>query len=280
MLFRSAAASNSILPTQRDSELVDIARKAMATNISDRYQTVREFQDALRLYQSHHESVILAASAKVHLSKALKDGTSVEFARARFAYEESLKIWPENANAKDGLEKSTIAYATHSLSESDFALGISVLDESNAKHRSLLARLRHGQKQQRKQASRIRNLRLFIYAISAVAIVVMTILLSRERISAASARASRVTAEANAISAMRNAEIAEENQKLAEEASTKASAERIAAIEAETNALISDAAAESARQDSAHDEYRAQISYGNRLIQRGDYKTPRKSIQN
>ena len=41
-----AAASNLIVETEEDGELLDIARKAMATDVSDRYQSVNDFQNA------------------------------------------------------------------------------------------------------------------------------------------------------------------------------------------------------------------------------------------
>jgi serine/threonine protein kinase len=42
-----AAARNEILPTDKQSELIDIARRAMSTSTEDRYPTVQEFQAGL-----------------------------------------------------------------------------------------------------------------------------------------------------------------------------------------------------------------------------------------
>ncbi len=44
------AARNVITPAKESGELVDIAYKAMATDISDRYSTVDEFQKRIRSY--------------------------------------------------------------------------------------------------------------------------------------------------------------------------------------------------------------------------------------
>src|SRR6185295_2301386 len=44
-----------------DGELKEIALKAMATQQEDRYQTVKEMQEAVHVYQSHSESLVLTA---------------------------------------------------------------------------------------------------------------------------------------------------------------------------------------------------------------------------
>src|SRR5947208_8652483 len=59
-----AAAKNEIVPTEKTGELVDIALKAMATKPEDRYHSVRDFQKAVRAYQSHIESIALGSRAQ------------------------------------------------------------------------------------------------------------------------------------------------------------------------------------------------------------------------
>ncbi|MCO8121579.1 protein kinase [Stieleria sp. TO1_6] len=136
-----SAAANEITPTTRSGELVDIARRAMATNLIDRYQSVKELQDALREYQSHRESIQLSESADQHLGHAKQQGSSDEFARARFAYEEALRLWKGNASAATGLRLATVAHAQNALDQENFELGISILDPTNPDHRDLLTKL-------------------------------------------------------------------------------------------------------------------------------------------
>ncbi len=57
-----AAARNEILPTDKTGELVDVARRAMATHPIDRYRTVAAFQAAIRECLAHSESLSLARS--------------------------------------------------------------------------------------------------------------------------------------------------------------------------------------------------------------------------
>ncbi|QEG01408.1 Serine/threonine-protein kinase PknB [Stieleria maiorica] len=136
-----AAAANEIIPTTRTGELVDIARRAMATKLEDRYQSVQELQDAIREYQSHRESIKLSESADEHFANAKKNQSSDEFARARFAYEEALKLWDGNTAAVSGMRLATLAHARNALDQENYELGISVLDPENPEHRDLLSKL-------------------------------------------------------------------------------------------------------------------------------------------
>lgn len=169
-----AAAANEIVPAGRNGELVDIARRAMATNLEDRYQSVKEFQDALREYQSHRQSIKLAESAHEHLASAKQSGRSDEFARARFAFEEALRLWSENTHAAQGMREATLAHAENALKQEDFELGISILDANNPAHRNLLSRL------QSRRAQRQRQTRLARLAavVTVVAVLVVMVVLS------------------------------------------------------------------------------------------------------
>jgi len=78
-----AASQNRIDPIRYDGELKNIALKAMATEQRDRYQSVKEFQEAIRLYQAHSESLVLTAHANQNLQKARESNDYALFARAK-----------------------------------------------------------------------------------------------------------------------------------------------------------------------------------------------------
>ncbi len=136
-----AAAANEIIPAGKSGELVDVARRAMATNPDDRYESVTAFQDALREYQSHRESIALSESADQHLERARAEGSSDQYARSRFAYEEALNLWSGNSHAANRLRAATIAHAQNALEQENYELGISILDPQEADHQELLGRL-------------------------------------------------------------------------------------------------------------------------------------------
>ena len=138
------AARNVITPATETGELIDIAYKAMATDISKRYSTVDEFQNAIREYFSHSESIALADSGHAHLANALesRNGVYEDYAKARFAFGEALQLCPENTRARHGLDEATLAYADRALKDGNYGLGISLLDPANDEHADLLKRLK------------------------------------------------------------------------------------------------------------------------------------------
>ena len=147
-----AAAANEIVPTDKSGELIDIAYRAMATNPYDRYQSVQELQDAIREFQSHSESIKLSESAEVHLDEARQQNSSDEFARARFAFEESVKLWAGNTAAVEGLAVATLDHAQNALEQENFELGISILDPTVAEHQGLIKKLKERRNARRRLA--------------------------------------------------------------------------------------------------------------------------------
>ncbi len=266
-----AAASNLIVSTDQIGELVDIARKAMATDVRDRYQTVSNFQNALRLHQSHHESVKLTNSAESHLRSAEQDRNSDEYARARFAFEESIKLWPENGTACMGLDRATLAYATHALRENDFSLGLSILDEENESHRDLFAKLKAGQASQRRQALQIRVLVRSVVAIIVVAIAFgsyLSIQLYHQKNDAErqerNARKQEINARKARDQAKQAATVAVQERVRAEKALDKVKEEKDNADQAKRDAEV-------AKLDAEKGAYRALIGFSNQAIQRNNF---------
>ncbi len=157
------AARNVITPASESGELIDIAYKSMATDIAKRYQTVEEFQDAIRQYLSHSESIALAERGQTHLANAaeMRNGVYEDYAKARFAFDEAIQLWPENARARAGLAQATLAYARKALQDGNYSLGISLLDKGNPEHAELLKKLTAA----KRKAERNR----FVAAASAVA---------------------------------------------------------------------------------------------------------------
>ena len=91
-----AVARNEIQPTEVSGELMEIALKAMATEIDDRYDSVLDFQAAIRLYHSHSESILLSDRAEVDLAQAGNSHDYQDFARAVFGFQEALSLWEGN----------------------------------------------------------------------------------------------------------------------------------------------------------------------------------------
>jgi serine/threonine protein kinase len=96
------AAANVIHPVKEgsSSKLMDIALKALSTTPHDRYANVLEFQQAIREYLSHAESIHVASRAQEHLTKAMESGDYEDYAQAQFGYRQALEMWSDNRAAE------------------------------------------------------------------------------------------------------------------------------------------------------------------------------------
>ncbi|MBL8848700.1 MAG: hypothetical protein JNG89_03410, partial [Planctomycetaceae bacterium] len=145
--------------TEKSGELVDIALQAMATDPAARYQSVKEFQDALRDYQSHAESIVLSNRAEDDLAQATAEKKYELFARALFGYEEAASLWSGNAAAQKGTIEARRAYAEAALDKNDFELGLSLIDPNQREHTLVARRLDAGQAEQRARTRRLAMLK-------------------------------------------------------------------------------------------------------------------------
>lgn len=123
-----AAAHNEIRETRHKGELLDIAMKAMSLNTAERYQAVREFQQALRSHQAHAESVKLTGSAADRLDAvAEKGGADVyrEFNEIIGGFQQALHLWAGNRQAVYGLRAAREEFTRVSLARGDLSLAAS-----------------------------------------------------------------------------------------------------------------------------------------------------------
>ena len=168
-----AAAKNKITPPQQPGELSDIAFKAMATDPADRYATVRLFQDAVRDYQSHSESIVLTESAASSLTEASKLNDYDLYSRAMYGFQEALSMWSGNHRAKNLLSESRAAYATAALGRGDFELGLSLLDPQDVEHSAVISKLEAGRKERESRKRRITFLKRAVVALIAAVIAII-----------------------------------------------------------------------------------------------------------
>ena len=113
-----------------DGELMDIAMKAMATDTEERYQTAQEFQDAIREYLSHSESVDMSNSADKDLNQGRDSKDYNDFNQAIYGFKGALDKWDGNERARTGLMETRVAYADAALANNDFDLGLGQLTEA------------------------------------------------------------------------------------------------------------------------------------------------------
>lgn len=138
-----AAARNEIVKTQYSGELLDIAHTAMASKMSDRPQTVRDFQQAIREYQSHSESLALLQRAEDRLQAARVSKDYEELSRSVFEYDEAVELWDGNEKAKHGGLAARVVYAEIARERDDLELADSILLEDEPSHAEFKAKLQH-----------------------------------------------------------------------------------------------------------------------------------------
>jgi WD40 repeat protein/serine/threonine protein kinase len=290
------AARNVITPSTETGELIDIAYKAMATDISKRYQTVDEFQDAVREYFSHAESIALADRGQSHLANALesRNGVYEDYAKARFAFGEALQLWPENSRARNGLAEATIAYADRAYKDGNYGLGISLLDPANDEHTDLLKRL----KSAKRRADRNRFV-AFASAVAAACFLIGGIAVSsffairesRAKNAAILAKEAETKAKDDALAAEGRERTAKEAESVAKDAAIKAQldteearkneeAQKKIAQKAAEDAIAAQAAETVQRQRAEHASYNSEIGLAAKHIQRNAFTAAQSILKN
>lgn len=170
-----ASANNVIVPTDKSGELVDIALKAMATEQTDRYDSVPGFQQAIRDYQSHLESVALATRAGEDLAAARESGKYDLYSRALFAYQEAVALWDGNQRAKTGVDEAIHGYATAAFRAGDYDLGLSLLEGQDERHSELRHDLESARDERNSRQRRLQTARRIGIAMAASILVIVTV---------------------------------------------------------------------------------------------------------
>ncbi len=168
------AAGNVIDPGRAQGELRAIALQAMATDPQQRYPSVKAFQQALREYEAHAESIRLAERAAGELAEAERTRSYDDFSRALSGFQEALTLWPGNARAREGVLAGKSAFASCAMANGDLDLAASQLDPDEAQHRALAERVAAAQ---RERTARQRRLKVLTRAAVALVGSVLVILL-------------------------------------------------------------------------------------------------------
>ncbi|MBL8816361.1 MAG: protein kinase [Planctomyces sp.] len=103
-------------------ELMQIARRAMATFPHERYSSVEEFQEAIREYR-------ITGRAEELLEKALdrRNSDYDEFQQSVALFSDALRKWPENRRALRGDKTAREAFARLALKKGDLDLGLEIV---------------------------------------------------------------------------------------------------------------------------------------------------------
>ncbi len=269
----NAVRNNEIreIPPEQQGELYEIALQAMASEPKDRYATVEDFQQAIRDYRSHAESISLATGAFEYFEKAKKTQSDADFSRASFGFEEAIKSWSGNAKAHHGLADAILMRAQSAYEKGNYELGLSLLDENDAAHAATIVKIRAGMNEAHHRVIRLARLRkiaaamlAFILVGGSVAFWITNQAKQAALASADSEATQRKVAEGQTREAERLAVIAKEQEEEAKKQEQLANQEKEKAIAATKAALIAQAdeerqrkAAVEAREDALSQKKKA-----------------------
>jgi WD40 repeat protein/serine/threonine protein kinase len=280
-----AASQNRIDAIRYEGELKEIALKAMATQQEDRYQTVKEFQEAVRVYQSHSESLVLSAHANQNLQKARTANDYALFARALYGFQESLTLWDANQRARLLLTETQRDYATSALEKGDLDLAASLLDAKQAEHQALMKRIDKARAERNARQRRLRLAKLAVAGLIATVITTVTIAffvannlrgIAEEQkgialVEKAKAEQQKGIAEDQTKIAVAERQRAEEQKGIAEDQTKIAVAERQRAEDQTKIAQEEEQKAKLAKQAEEYEAYIAQIGLANAKIDENAY---------
>jgi eukaryotic-like serine/threonine-protein kinase len=133
-----------------EAELVAICRRAMAKEPAQRYASADELRIAIAELLEHRTSAQIARESHDRLRELeaqLKtpDATRVTmyqlFGQCRFGFQAALRAWPENAVAREGLDRALAAMATHELDHGDARAAAVLISELSTTNAALSERL-------------------------------------------------------------------------------------------------------------------------------------------
>jgi eukaryotic-like serine/threonine-protein kinase len=139
-------------PDSVPEEVRDICEKAMRRDPADRYESAESFRLAIDEYLRHRGSRKLASEAKdshalltVALTGEPGEATTRRVANllgeCRFGYRAALTAWPENAEAREGLDRALISVIEAALVQGDTSVGETLLREVTLKPAELARRV-------------------------------------------------------------------------------------------------------------------------------------------
>ncbi|MFN9283905.1 MAG: protein kinase domain-containing protein [Planctomyces sp.] len=129
---------------QNTGELMQIARRAMATAPADRYASVGELQNAIRQYRTTGRAEELLAATRNSSDKA---SSYDQYQQSVALFTEALRLWPNDQRAITGDRAAREAFARLALRRNDFDLGLEVVaDRTEPELTSLASQLQSGRR--------------------------------------------------------------------------------------------------------------------------------------
>ncbi|WP_231602595.1 protein kinase domain-containing protein [Neorhodopirellula pilleata] len=246
-----SAVRNEFVPHDENDALVAIAKIAMASEVTDRYESVAAFQDAIREYRRHSESIAITQRATSLLASAQDKRDYQQFSRVLFSLDEALELWPDNQSAKKQIAVARLAYGHCAFEQGDYDLCMQTLVPGVPAEDDLIAKAKQARDLAASREQKFKRLRKVLATVILCAVVGLSALsvflnsarleIDKQRGQLAQTNTQLVAANDSERKAREDAERAASQEKLAKE-------KAIRAAEAEMKAkLLAEQAAEEAR---------------------------------
>ena len=135
-----------VYDTHVPEELARICNRACQAQPEQRFESARAFQRALSDYLKHRSAQLLESAALERLASfnATNDDNEAQnlFNEARFAFEQSLKIWPGSERGRLGLQALLQGMFVREIGRGNVLGARSILDQLEAPSEEDVARLR------------------------------------------------------------------------------------------------------------------------------------------
>ena len=259
-----AAVRNEILPSPQTGELVEIALKAMSTRPEDRYASMVDFQEAIRHYRSHSESISLSTRRR-----RLADRGWPEYLRV---FRGPCSGFKRPMNSGTATPEPRKAFwrrpwpTPRAMQKGDLDLGSSLLDEKIPEHEPLLKEIRVAQRDRDTRQQRLKTARRIGTALLITVVVVVTVaffIVQSEKNKTQAAYLQAKESEARAVDAKADAvakkEEADKAKAIAVTEKEEADRQREAADHAKAEALAKKKEAEEAKTAEEYGAYVARI---------------------
>ncbi len=287
-----AAARNTIDPITFEGELKEIALKALATKPSDRYETVKDFQAAIRDYQSHSESLLLSLSAERNLIGAREAKNYDKFARALFGFQEAVALWDGNTRAATGEQTARQEYAECALANGDLDLASSLIAGHEHHFADLHKKIAAERRDREVRARRLRQAKGLAAALvaSIIGIITYSYFAIREQKNEAIAQRDKAVQQEQIANkakedeaaqrkvAVEQKEEAQRQEQIAKQAQIEEARQREIAVKNEQLAVKAKGEAEAAREAEEYEAYVARIGLAAAKIQENSFDFARELL--
>lgn len=148
MLYNAYASRPVVYGPEVPRELGQIANRATHVEPEQRFASVAEFREALARYKRHESSRTLAEAALARLEAFApgdEEGGRTTLTECRFAFQQALSLWPDNAEASAGLRRTLEYMVERAIGRSDLGTAENLLEEMEElppEHEARLAALR------------------------------------------------------------------------------------------------------------------------------------------